>query len=592
MAPQTAPATPATPSPSKLAKKREKAAAAAKEWFQNAGPVTQTEMRNPEGLVLYGHHWVVPDARAKVVLCHGYGMHARFDYLRHDPENLKSPPVYEGSWVHKLNNAQCSVHCLDQQSFGLSEGHKGKKSHILDMEDLPRDTLQFLYEQVLPSQDPNLPIFICGISLGGCITARVVQLAGGGPSCKKSNKVAASGEGAPEKRPLPLRGAICMAPLFRMDRLKKKNKRLLPLARALSAIVPSLEVGKPAKNQMYPFFHDLIEIDPLCYTGKSRARLSHELLRVVETVQTQAPFLAFPEPAVKTKDSPLPYPFYVPETPSLLIVHSKNDTFVDPEGSVIVAATLGAKMDGSQETLEKYQAEYDNVAKSGNVVNHPDANMWLLDNMWHCLSKELPEGDLLMDRVIRDWLRPRMGAGPDAKAMKEAKEEKEQKKEVQEETPEKPTGKEEAPSGSQEGEAASKDAPVTEGESAPAEPQEAPAGQLESPPQAVESSPPDVPAQSEAEPQEQQDTAPNHREPATPEPQQATPAPVSQAATPQPEASASGAEQSKTPDPESRAGDAEGAGAAASGDNVQQDAADGEAPVPRGPMESHSDVNL
>ncbi|PFH32512.1 phospholipase [Besnoitia besnoiti] len=421
MAPQGT--TPATPAPAKSAAKREEEAAKVKEWFKNAGPVTQSEMRNADGLLLYAHHWVVSDAKAKVVLCHGYAMHSRFDYLRHDPEKLNEPPVYENSWVHKLNKAHCSVHCLDQQSFGESEGHKGKRSHVLDVEDLPRDTLQFLYEQVLPSQDPTLPIFICGVSLGGCITARVVQLLGGG-GAKLSDVQAQEGD-APAKKPLPLKGAICMAPLFRMDRLKKKHKFLLPVARLLAAMAPALEVGKPARNEMYPFFHDLIETDPLCYTGKSRARLSNELLRVVDLVQDQASFLSFPDPVVKTKDSPLPYPIYVPETPSLLIVHSKNDTFVDPEGSVIVAATLDAKMHGSPETLEKYQPEYDSVVNLRKVFKHPDANLWLLDNMWHCLSKEVPEGDLLMDRIIQDWLAPRIASAEhDAKDKKEAKAEK------------------------------------------------------------------------------------------------------------------------------------------------------------------------
>ncbi|EPR57472.1 phospholipase [Toxoplasma gondii GAB2-2007-GAL-DOM2] len=571
MAPQeTAPRTPATPSPAKVAKQREKEIAAAKEWYKNAGPVTQTEMRNPEGLVLHGHHWVVPNARAKVVLCHGYGMHARFDYLRHDPQNLKSPPVYEGSWVHKLNKAQCSVHCLDQQSFGLSEGHKGKKSHILDIEHLPRDTLQFLYEQVLPSQDPSLPIFICGVSLGGCITARVVELVGGGSASTKHNAVQASSNGALEKKPLPLRGAICMAPLFRMERLKKKNKHLLPLARALAALAPSLEVGKPAKNEMYPFFQDLIEVDPLCYTGKSRARLSNELLRVVDTVRDQAPFFSFPDPAVKTKDSPLPYPFYVPETPSLLIVHSKNDTFVDPEGSVCVAATLGAKMDGSQETLEKYQAEYDNVVKSGKVVNHPDANLWLLDNMWHCLSKELPEGDLLMDRVIRDWLAPRIGADVNVKEVKEAKDEAPEQKEdgIKIPQPEEITERKEEESPSPEVDKAPRDAAPTASEAAPAHSEvEAPAVQSESTaPPAGEGSPAaDVPAQSEAEGKEQPVASPTHDESAAAEPQQATPVPQSQSATPQPGEPTNAAEQSvlaQTPEPDNRTSEEESAAAA------------------------------
>lgn len=86
--------------------------------------------------------------------------------------------------------------------------------------------------------------------------------------------------------------------------------------------------------------------------GKSRARMSHEMLRAVATVQEQAKYLSFPDASVKTSESPLPLPVYVPETPALLIVHSQNDTFVDPEGSIIVGATVHAKLQGNSEIVE------------------------------------------------------------------------------------------------------------------------------------------------------------------------------------------------------------------------------------------------
>lgn len=88
------------------------------------------------------------------------------------------------------------------------------------------------------------------------------------------------------------------------------------------------------------------------FQGKSRARMSHEMLRAVATVQEQAKYLAFPDPSVKTSQSPLPLPVYVPETPALLIVHSQRDTFVDPEGSVIVGATVHAKLHGNSDVVE------------------------------------------------------------------------------------------------------------------------------------------------------------------------------------------------------------------------------------------------
>ncbi|PHJ18588.1 phospholipase [Cystoisospora suis] len=411
-----------------------------RDWYQNSGHNhTETDLKNAEGLMLKGHHWEVPNPRGKVVLVHGYGVHSRFEYLRHDHMNPSTPPMYEGSWIHQLNQVQMSVHCLDHQSFGGSQGHKGKRGHVLELEHLPRDLIQFLHEQVLPSQDSNLPIFVCGISMGGCVTARAIEILGGGPttSIKKpgrpeeanSNEHAdvsgTSTEGS--KQALPIRGAACLAPMFRLDRLKKKHKIFLPSIKALSSLFPALEIGKPAKNQLYPFFEDMLHADPLCYTGKSRARMSHEMLRAVATVQEQAKYLTFPDAAVKTSQSPLPLPVYVPETPALLIVHSQNDTFVDPEGSIIVGATVHAKLHGNSEVIEKYQGLYDQISSGETSVDHPDANLWLLDKMWHCLSKEHPDSDILIDRLINEWILPHLG-GDEGEKKTEQKENEKKKK--------------------------------------------------------------------------------------------------------------------------------------------------------------------
>jgi alpha-beta hydrolase superfamily lysophospholipase len=122
---------------------------------------------------------------------------------------------YGGSWVEHLNNAGISVAAHDMQSCGFSEGVGGRRSFFTAFEDLVADTLQFrrchmlggklpwvlaaaVHEsanlQLLKRSDAHalvrmnnisicrlipqsgvsgfgadLPVFVSGMSLGGCI---------------------------------------------------------------------------------------------------------------------------------------------------------------------------------------------------------------------------------------------------------------------------------------------------------------------------------------------------------------------------------------------------------------------------------------
>lgn len=112
---------------------------------------TSSTVQTPDGLTLVGGHHVPAEARARVVLIHGYAEHAG-----------RYAEVIAG-----LTAAGFECHTLDLRGHGRSEGVRG---HVMRFEDYLADVDLFL--ESLPGT--RLPRLLVGHSLGGLISLRYV----------------------------------------------------------------------------------------------------------------------------------------------------------------------------------------------------------------------------------------------------------------------------------------------------------------------------------------------------------------------------------------------------------------------------------
>jgi alpha-beta hydrolase superfamily lysophospholipase len=120
-------------------------------------------------------------------------------------QGTAKPLLYLGSWIERLNSAGISVAGFDMQGCGFSEGLRGLRSFFESFEDVIADAVQFrrwAVERVagrctvlkckfvqshsqywvcrlipgcgLPGFS-GVPVFLAGISLGGCVAIHVMQ---------------------------------------------------------------------------------------------------------------------------------------------------------------------------------------------------------------------------------------------------------------------------------------------------------------------------------------------------------------------------------------------------------------------------------
>ncbi len=233
-----------------------------------------------------------------VVLCvHGISSHFHFDWLRYatvSPNTIGfdgfqfHEPRYEGSVVQLLNDKGLIVVGMDQQSYGLSQGVGDTKFYFKRFQHLVDD--QIAFRKLITERYPNLPLFIMGASMGGCIATRVL-----------------------EDDPFEYRGAVLLAPMLSLETIKKKavNKILLPFSSLASAIIPKVRLAQKEKH-VEPKMQEAFKADPLNEKDASiRCRVARECLNAVETAREH----------------------FSKVSSSLLIFHSVNDTMVDPNGS-------------------------------------------------------------------------------------------------------------------------------------------------------------------------------------------------------------------------------------------------------------------
>ena len=244
-------------------------------------------MINAQGLKLRRYFWPAENAKCVKVFVHGHGAHTFFELLK--GREPGQPLCYEGSWVQEMNAQGISVAAIDNQGCGRSEGLHGLRFYVESFDHYVNDVLQLA--ETLPSTfSNNLPLFVAGISLGGCIAFTAAK--------RKSELFS---------------GVVLLAPMLSLKKVARQglNPYLRPVSALLSVILPSAAVVATDRNTLYPEIQAFWDADPLAMHCKTRVRNANEYLRA-----TDAAMSSFHE---------VDFPF--------LVFHSENDTMCDCDGS-------------------------------------------------------------------------------------------------------------------------------------------------------------------------------------------------------------------------------------------------------------------
>lgn len=278
---------------------------------------SSSTMTNSQGLKLKTYFWPAQNAKCVLIFVHGHGSHLQFELLR--TIGPSQPSSYENSWAETFNKAGISVCGIDNQGCGASEALLGLRFYSQSFNSYVDDVLQFArlvseientttttvpHEDTTTATDDNkndnsnvphqgfsgLPIFITGISLGGCITFS---------ACLRSPEL--------------FKGMILLAPMLSLERVSRKglNPYLRPVADLLSSIIPSAELVATDKNTLYPSIQEMWDKDPWTCHGNTRVRNASEYLKATEYAMNNLDKIELP----------------------MILFHSENDTMTDSDGS-------------------------------------------------------------------------------------------------------------------------------------------------------------------------------------------------------------------------------------------------------------------
>eukprot|EP00242_Pyramimonas_sp_CCMP2087_P006857 CAMPEP_0198218088 /NCGR_PEP_ID=MMETSP1445-20131203/67289_1 /TAXON_ID=36898 /ORGANISM="Pyramimonas sp., Strain CCMP2087" /LENGTH=316 /DNA_ID=CAMNT_0043894979 /DNA_START=174 /DNA_END=1121 /DNA_ORIENTATION=- len=251
------------------------------------------QFTNKSDLKITSYWWPAANAKAVVLLVHGHGSYVAFDYLKMVvPGN---PKEYAGSWIERFNAAGYSVCGIDFQGCGRSEALNGLTSHFESFQDLLDDVIELAVAAKGESGNTTehfagLPIFLGGISMGGCVVAQVLHQRGD-----------------------LFAGGVLLAPMLSLEKISKQlvNRVLKPFSKLLSVVVPTWGLVKVERNVMFPLVQEDLDKDPLIYHGWTRVRSATEYVQSSEETVQAMPDMTFP----------------------FIVFHSRNDTMTDPEGS-------------------------------------------------------------------------------------------------------------------------------------------------------------------------------------------------------------------------------------------------------------------
>ncbi|KAG2500907.1 hypothetical protein HYH03_001666 [Edaphochlamys debaryana] len=227
-------------------------------------------------------------ARAIVVIAHGHGGYLCFDWLKNQgPGKLCT---YEGSFLQALNRAGFAVAGNDHQGCGRSGGLRCYCDSFDDYVDDVLEVARTCTSSGAPSFAAGLPLYLMGMSKGGCICLLAAL-----------------------KEPSLISGVIALAPMVSLEKVAQSgiNPYLRPLGQLLNWLVPKAPLLSTNRNTKFPDLQEMYDMDPNCYHSKTRVRSAQEYLRITQHLVAHQSQLALP----------------------LLLFHSEGDTQTDPEGT-------------------------------------------------------------------------------------------------------------------------------------------------------------------------------------------------------------------------------------------------------------------
>ncbi|CAI7718718.1 lysophospholipase, putative [Plasmodium vivax] len=282
---------------------------------------------NKDGLLLRTYGWLVRNAIGIIILIHGLGSHARLTFLRHNVEIVSKDKailkdgnnfyVYKDSWIEHFNKSGYSVYALDLQGHGLSDGWDNLKANVKKFDDFAFDVLQYIakIQDSLAYGDnkyggtssdnvnqrinkKRLPTYIVGMSMGGNIALRTLQLLG------KSNSDA-------NKR-LNIKGCVSISGMISVELLTSPGSHtyqliFLPLSNIISDIFQNSRLISVLPFQRYPYINDILKFDKIRFKGGITYRFGRELLNAMGNLDMDIE--------------------YTPRSIPILFIHSKDDPF-------------------------------------------------------------------------------------------------------------------------------------------------------------------------------------------------------------------------------------------------------------------------
>eukprot|EP00898_Chlorokybus_atmophyticus_P000940 jgi/Chlat1/1847/Chrsp14S02232 len=217
--------------------------------------VTHGVMTNARGKKLFTVQWMkqgsagVEGLKALVFIAHGYA-----DYFKSVP----SQPGGLAEVARRLARRGFGCFGVEHQGHGRSEG---TRCHIKKFDYFVDDMLQFI-DQV-SQQSPNLPKFLIGESMGGAVMIKVAR-----------------------RRPKDFTGLLLVAPMCEIHPSLMPAQTLKMVARVApkAAVVPGDSkriIEKAVKNEK---LREVALADPMRYHGRSRLKMSLELLRATQDI--------------------------------------------------------------------------------------------------------------------------------------------------------------------------------------------------------------------------------------------------------------------------------------------------------------------
>lgn len=263
--------------------------------------------KGAENISLYYQTWQPEEPKAVIGLVHGLGEHG-------------------GRYMNVVNGLVpkgFAMYALDTRGHGRSEGQRG---HVNNFDEVRRDIRA--YVELMQKEQPGLPLFLYGHSLGGLITLYYVL-----------------------NHPEGLRGVIISAPA--LGKLSV-SPILLGIGQVLSRFVPT--AGLNTNLDATAISRDTAVVaayqnDPLVH-GKGSAKGSAEVVRAIQWVEGHA------------RDW----------KPPLLMFHGTADRLTSPEGSrtFFENVTIADK---------KYISYPDGYHETHNDIHYPqllaDLEAWL-----------------------------------------------------------------------------------------------------------------------------------------------------------------------------------------------------------------------